>query len=97
MTVQDVLSEDNILHLKCTTSGPPSYLVQWYIGNTLINPSCHYTIASNNSQTSVLTIHNATSSIDSGIYRCTAHSYYTTLSPTAVRNVTLTGKCLIEL
>lgn len=62
--------------LTCVTTGPPIYAIHWWRENSLIRPSCKYSINSISPDSSVLTIHNV-SQEDAVLYQCIANSHYT--------------------
>ena len=64
------------IQLTCTVTGAPTYAIRWLREGTIISPSCKYSIASSDTNMSVLSIHDVSLN-DDGDYECIAHSYYT--------------------
>ncbi|XP_019849871.1 PREDICTED: titin-like, partial [Amphimedon queenslandica] len=81
-------SSVGMIQIICSTTGPPVYITDWYKGGDLIYPSCKHSITSSNTTISILTI-SSVNIDDIGQYTCTARSYYTSRSATAVIYVTL--------
>ena len=78
------------IQLTCTVTGAPTYAIRWLRGEEIISPSCKYSIASNDTSMSVLTIHDVNFN-DDGEYECIAHSYYTESVSTQTQLI-VTGK-----
>jgi hypothetical protein len=79
--------------LVCKASRLPIYEIQWEKESNSVFSSCKYSVTSNSSNTSVLTIFNITTK-DLGYYKCTGYSYYSNNLFTA-QNI-LTGNLILH-